>query len=435
VPRRYTLVSLLAVATIAWLTAVAVEAASSDSDRAIALAQRRIRRNPGNPIAYYQLGDAYVRKARESGDPTYFGLADQALRESLKLDPGQSGVVRHLAYVLYMRHEFADAAAHASKAIGLDPGDSDAHGVLGDAYLETGKYELADRAYRTMIQIKRDLSSYSRLSGLKSLKGDPRGAIEDLERAIEIGQADGSPAEAIAWAQWQLGNEHLALGDLAKAEARYLASMQTYANYHRALAGLGQVRAAQGRYDAAIELYQKAIAIIPQPDYVVALGDVYTKIGRHEDARRQYALVEYIGRLNALNRVLYNRELALFYADHDTKLTEALDLARRELAVRQDIYAYDVLAWSLYKNGEPGGAREAMTEALKLGTRDARLFFHAGMIHLRLGDSEQARAYLRRALETNPHFHVLHAGLARRTLAVLEGGASRTATPETLHDR
>jgi cytochrome c-type biogenesis protein CcmH/NrfG len=124
VPRRYTLVSLLAVATIAWLTAVAVEAASSDSDRAIALAQRRIRRNPGNPIAYYQLGDAYVRKARESGDPTYFGLADQALRESLKLDPGQSGVVRHLAYVLYMRHEFADAAAHASKAIGLDPGDT-----------------------------------------------------------------------------------------------------------------------------------------------------------------------------------------------------------------------------------------------------------------------------------------------------------------------
>src|SRR4029453_14962783 len=56
------------------------------------------------------------------------------------------------------------------------------------------------------------------------------------------------------------------------------------------------------------------------------------------------------------------------------------------------------------------------TEALKLGTRDARLLFHAGMIHQRLGNTAQARDYLRRALATNPHFHIIYADLAMQTL-------------------
>src|SRR5262249_41837034 len=225
------------------------------------------------------------------------------------------------------------------------------------------------------------------------------------------------PRESVAWAQWQLGAEHFAIGDVKEAEDRYLESLATYPNYHRALAGLAQVRTAQGRHAEAIELYQRAIAVIPLPDYAAALGDLQVKMGRSDAAARQYDLVEYIGRLSALNRVLYNRELAYFYADHDRQLGLALELARKELEVRRDIYAYDVLAWALYKNGELCEARTAIDKALQLGTRDARLFFHAGMIHLGRGERDTANTYLRRALATNAQFHPLHADLARRLLS------------------
>jgi hypothetical protein len=60
-----------------------------------------------------------------------------------------------------------------------------------------------------------------------------------------------------------------------------------------------------------------------------------------------------------------------------------------------------------------------MTAALGLGTRDARLFYHAGMIELALGDAETAAGYLRLALATNPHFHPRHVEDARRTLETL----------------
>ncbi len=207
---------------------------------------------------------------------------------------------------------------------------------------------------------------------------------------------------------------------MAQAENFYQQALRTYPNYFRALAGLAQVRAAQQRYDDAIGLYQRAIGIVPMLEYIAALGDLYTQLDRSEEARKQYELVEYIGKLSALNQALYNRELAYFYADHDLKPADGLRLAERELENRRDIYAYDVLAWSLFKNGRIEEARAAINQALRLGTKDAKLFYHAGMIYFQSGESERAGEYFQRALSTNPHFHLLFAENARRMLGKIE---------------
>jgi tetratricopeptide (TPR) repeat protein len=395
-------------------------AQSTRTDNQIGYYQELLNRNPRNARAYYGLGDAMIRKARETGDANYFNRAEEALKKSLELAPRNAGAMRHLAYVFYSRHEFEPAAMHALKTIEMDATDADAYGILGDALLETGKYDRAEEAYRKMMDLEKNLYSYSRLAGLESMRGDSAGATADLERAIIAGKAQRAPAESIAWAQWQLGSDQFSLGNLEKAEANYRHSLDTYPNYYRALAGMAQVRAAQRRYTEAVEFYQKAIAILPMPDYVAALGDVYANMGNSALAKQQYELVEYIGRLSALNQVLYNRELAYFYADHDIKPAEALALARRELDYRQDIYAYDVVAWSLYRNGKLADARDAIEQALKLGTKDAKLLFHAGMIYQALGETDRAKDFLARALAMNPQFHVLLADKARTILGQLE---------------
>lgn len=404
----------------------------TDPDRSIQLYQRLLQRNPRDARTYFRLGDAYIQKARETGDATYFNLAEQALRKSLTISPDYSDAARHLAFALYSKHAFDEAATQAAKAIELNPTDSHVYGILGDAFLETGRYDQARDTYQKMIRLDRDLYSYTRLAGLKSARGDTAGAVADLTRAIRVGKENRRPKESIAWAQWQLGNEHFALGHLKQAETQYGEALATYPNYYRALAGLAQVRAAQRRYPDAIEIYQKALAVIPMPEYAAALGDVYREMGRNGEAKKQYDLVEYIGYLSTFNKTLYNRELAYFYADHDMKLKEALELAQKELAVRQDVYAYDLLAWASLKNDKPQEARAAMALALKPGTRDARLFFHAGMIEHRLGEIAKAKAYLQRALKTNPHFHLIHAKSAQRTLKELDRGPGlATATEKT----
>src|SRR5262245_4937532 len=362
-----------------------VSAQHMATDNHITYYQRLLQRNPVNARAYFGLGDALIRKARETGDPSYFNRAEEALKKSLEINPNNAGALRHLAYVFYSRHEFDPAAVHATKAIELDSTDGDSYGILGDALMETGEYEKAENAYQKMMQFVVSFYAYARRSWLKSMRGDDGGAMADLERAVAAGKSAKQPAESIGWAEWQLGNDHFTLGKLEKAEAFYRQSLATYPNYYRALAGMAQVRAAQKRFDEAIDLYRKAVAILPMPEYIAALGDVYSKIEKSDEASKQYELVEYIGKLNALNKALYNRELAYFYADHDIKSKEGLELARRELEYRRDIYAYDVLAWNLYRNGKAEEARDEINSALRLGTRDAKLFYHAGMIYHRLG--------------------------------------------------
>ncbi len=390
-------------------------------DTAIGLYQRMLRRNPRDGRAYFRLGDAYVQKARESGDVAYLARAEQSLRQALAIEPQYADAARHLAFVLYSGHDFEGAAREAQLALAINERDAHAWGVLGDARLEIGRYDDARAAYERMLELSQDLHALGRRSGLRSMQGDVEGAIADLTRAIEEGRRAGRPRESVAWAQWQLGNEHFSIGDLARAEASYEAALVVFPGYYRATAGLAQVRAAQKRFEEAIALYQRSLAVIPLPEIAAALGDVYAALDRHEDAARQYALVEYVGRLDRVNKALYNRELALFYANHDVKLDEALALARAELEVRQDVYAYDVLAWASHRAGRHEEARVAIAAALRMGTRDARLFYHAGMIQAALERPDAARAFLRRALALNPHFDLRQATLAERALARLEG--------------
>jgi tetratricopeptide (TPR) repeat protein len=160
---------------------------------------------------------------------------------------------------------------------------------------------------------------------------------------------------------------------------------------------------------------------------------LYSRAGNLAEAKKQYQLVEYIGMLGHINQVLHNRDLALFYADHDIKLDESLALAQKEFEVRHDIYTWDALAWALYKSGKYQEASDAINNALRPGTRDALLFFHAGMIASRLGQTTQAKARLQEALEINPQFHVIYAAAARQQLQILQGQAGLTASQGQNH--
>lgn len=393
-------------------------------DHHVAYAQGLVQRRPTDAQSYYLLGDAYIQKARHTGDAATYAAAEQALRKALEFAPQFAPALRHLAYTFHARHAFREAAAAAAQAIALEPQDSHTYGILGDAYVELGSYAQAQDAYTQMLQLREDLYALSRLAGLKSLQGRPYEAIADLERAVRYGQAHRLPPESLAWVQWQLGNEHLALGRLATAEGCYQDALERVPGYYRARAGLAQVRIAQGRYAEGIQLSQQVMTALPSLEYAAALGDAYVKMGRPEEAQKHYALVEHIGRLQMATQGMYQRELALFYADHEQHLDTALTLATNELAIRQDIYAYDVLAWCLYKRGRLHDAQEAMQQALALGTQDARLWFHAGMIAAGLGDTALAQAHLQRALARNPYFHPLHAAQAAQTLVALSSTRS-----------
>lgn len=428
-PRRARSATAAVAVAAALLAGTAVTVAQERAtDQLVKFHQSRIAADPDDPLAHNRLAAAYVRKARESGDLAYYGLAESTARRSLALlarGPSAGSATTTLAVTHLARHEFEQALALARQALDLDPTELTPHAVAGDALLELGEYDGAAQAYARLAGREGPRGGDSRVAYLRFLQGDTPGALAAMRRAVEVARAAAPLGEPTAWAHAQLGELLFTAGDVDGAGAAFRDALTAVPAYHRALAGLARVDAARGRYREAAEGYGKALAVIPLPEYAAALGDVYAHMGRDADARRQYALVEYIGRLSTLNRVVYNRELALFYADHDLKLPEALALAQAEAKVRRDVYTQDVLAWALFKNGRAREALPPLGEALRLGTRDARLYFHAGLIHRALGDLDAARAELGRALALNPRFHVLHAPLATRALAELSAPGTR----------
>ncbi len=395
--------------------------AATATEDAIRRYEQMLLHQPGDYAVYTKLGSLYLLNARETGDTRYYALAEKAFRESLEIGPKQNPQAStFLAAVLYATHQFGKAGGYAERAIAMAPADSYPYGILGDVYQQRGEYARAAATYHKMLDLDPSLFSHARIAQSQWLHGNVEGAVRHIGMAITLGIERDLPKEHIAWARKQLGDVHFNAGDLGEAQKQYSASLKASAGYHLAIAGLARVRLAQSRYEEAIELYRDALDSNELPHYAAALGDIYRKLGRREDATQHYHLVGELVRRTPLNERLYNRQFAYFLADHDMQLLESLVLARKELKIRQDIYTYDALAWTLYKNGRLQEALASMKEVLKLGTRDARLFFHAGMIYLSIGDTDQARDYLTLALATNPFFDLFDADLAQATLQEIE---------------
>ena len=391
-----------------------VGARSTPADGQIRAAQIIMENRPQLPGGYLLLADAFMLKARESGDFSFNAKAEEALARSEKVAPGNYDALKLRAKLLLTYHRFPEALEISRRAAELNPRDHDVYGAMTDALIELGDYPAAVEAAQKMVDLRPDTASYSRVSYLRTLHGDTKGAIEAMRQAAE--SANPKNLESVAWCRVQLGDELTNAGRLQEAEREYDHALYVFPSSHLALAAKARARLASGDAEAAVDFYKRAVERIPLPEYAAALGDLYTKLGRADEAKRQYDLVEFVERTGAAGGT-YSRQLALFWADHDTRLDEALEAATRERAARRDIYTCDVLAWVLYKKGRHAEAKTAMDEALRLGTRDPRLLYHAGMIANALGDRRNGAKYLEQALAINPSFDVLQAEVARRTLA------------------
>lgn len=396
----------------------------STTDQLIRFYQSKLAADPDDYLNYNRLSSAYVQKARETGDISYYELAEKGLKKSLELESQDSeaaATFTQLGSVQFAEHRFAEAALSAGRALKLAD-DPAAIALAGDAQLEMGDYAKSESFFAKLAapddgrpHTGREYLRTTREASLAWIRGEVEQSISLMRQACRLSEDAHLPAENVAWTHFMLGEQLVQSGKLPQAENEMSAALRAFPLYHRALAGMGQIRAAQLRFSEAADFYQRAIGVIPLPLYASALGDIYRRQKKDTEAEKQFALVEYIGQLSVLNKQVYNRELALFFADHDRHLGEALTLAQKELEVRHDVYTVDALAWTLLKNNRAQEAREAMQEALTVGTRDPLLFFHAAAIENKLGNPNAAD-FARKALAINSQFHVLYADDARRLL-------------------
>lgn len=395
----------------------------AEVERLIGVFESRVRnRDDGTDLTV--LGELYLISARTTGDPSSYQQAAGVLERALRIGAGNLDARTLLASARLGLHQFGEAEDLAAEVVADDPSRLDAVTILGDARLALGDLAGARLAFLAVDdEIPEAPAIQARLAQLAFLEGDADAAVSLATQAEAGATAGGAGASDVAWFRAFQGALEFELGRYEAAAARYAAALAVDPELPLAVAGLAQVRVAQGRLDESIELYIDANNLTVDPGLVSALGDVYQAAGDDEAAGRLYQTAEAIARETLSSSTVYRRELSLFLSDRELAPIEALELAEAELSVRRDIFAFDTYAWALYQNQRFIEARAAADRALALATPDPHLWFHAGLISAALGDEARAIEELRRALELSPEFHPLQAPLARRVLATLEAGA------------
>lgn len=379
--------------TVAADLALGYVAGDGPSEAAIAAAQQQVRTRPEDPEAYNDLALGLLRRARETSDDGYRRYAEDALRAARARDARNPRTMMLSAMVLQDQHRFRGALSLAREFVALRPDDPTGHLLAGDALLELGEYDPAIDAYQQAMNLHPDLRSYNRAAHMRWLMGDVDGAREIMALAIDAGSM--RDPESRAWCFVDLGEIDLRRGDAALALRATAAALQLVPEYRPALVLEARALHRVGRTADAVDRMAAALGRKTTAEDLLQQSEWLAELGRHDEAA-----VHVDGALALAEAE--PRAVAQYLARHDRDPERALALAQAELAERQNIAALDTHALALLRVGRHDDAAIAMAQAMRMGTPDAQLHLHAGLIAAARGHVNAARDTLARAQAIDP---------------------------------
>lgn len=385
------------------------------AERNITFFEARVARDPYGARDRVRLAALYLARAREAGSEQDLGRAEELARESRRIrsrrNPDAASV---LAGTLMAQHRFGEAHDIMREAVTDDPDDPVARATLGEIALELGRYPESDSLFGA-VALRREEAGigprYARWLELHGHSGEARALLERVRARLDGGFR--VPPQQLAWLDLRLGELATRNGRPDLGEQAFRRGLELAPGDAALLTALARLRGYDGDWNGAVTLAEAALGARFEPATLALLAEGYHALG---DTARSAEFVAAMSLAVSRQPNGFHRGWALFLLDHGGNPTELLARAEREHQARHDVYGHDLLAWALHRTGHHRAARSFADSALLLGTRDASLYYHAGIISLAAGDTAVAVDRLTMALGINPRFHPTQATHARATL-------------------
>jgi tetratricopeptide (TPR) repeat protein len=388
----------------------------ASTDRRIAILQGAVRDGVGGAEGYAALGDAYLQKARENGDPSFYSRAERSFDAALRRDARNFDAVLGAGTLAGLRHDFREQLRLGLEAQRLMPELVASYPVIADAQIELGRYGAAERTLQRFLDLKPNLASYSRVSYYRELHGDLDGAVEAMRLAVSAGA--GAP-ENVAYVQTLLGDLELQRGRSAAARAAYRGVLARLHRYAPAEAGLARVELAAGDLDAAASRLRSVAQRLPLTSNLILLAETDRARDDERAAEVDLEVVRTQQRLLRAAGARPDAELVLFEASHGDPQA-AVQLGRRLWAEAPGVRSADALGWALTRAGRPDEGLMWARRALRLGSRDALFHLHAGLAAKAAGRAALAARSLRTALAARGVLSPLQVRNARAALEAVQ---------------
>lgn len=369
---------------------------NSDIDKLLKQTINRIHIVSNTPQTWVELGNTWIRKSKLSNDPGFYLHAQECANYALTLDMQNIPAQEIQVQVLLNNHEFKAAKKLAQSIITTTPNSRLGWALLSDAQLELGDIEQAEKSIDTLRDLRAGMAFFTRLSYLKWLRGDIKEANAALLAALQ--RRDVKNAHSTAWSFVQGAKISWYRSDLLGAEALYKEALKWLPNYSLALTGLARIALASKTPKIAIAYLNQIKTGHETAETIWLLADALEMAGEKAASINNY------NKIITLARHSDPLLLARFLSTKNMQHSLALELILKEKQKRGGIYIDDVYAWTLYRLGKFEQAQVAIEQALSWGTKDARLFYHAGAIKIAAGNIKDGIALVRKALSLHPAF-------------------------------
>ncbi len=337
-------------------------------DRAILAFGEALRLDPRFADAQAALGEAYAAQYATTRDAAALDRAIQASRNATALAPDDPGVRLALGITLVSSGRHDEAVRELQQALAQQPALDDARRYLGNALAGLGRIDEAMAEWRKAIEARpNNWQVYSDMGRTLFGHGRYAEAQHALEALIKLQPDNLFGFQQLGTVYQMLGNDDLAFENYRRANAISPSA--------RMLANMGVIYHQQRRFEEAMALTERAIALAPNLAYPYRnLGDTLVRLGRAADARKAYrkaaeraaadlAVQPGDARLAATLAVYWQK--AGDQAEADRHLAAALDKAPADMEVCYRAALVHALA------GRPANALEALEKALSLGRSKA----------------------------------------------------------------
>ncbi|WP_406287335.1 tetratricopeptide repeat protein [Streptomyces sp. NBC_00209] len=399
-------------------TAAGSPATLADLTALIGDRQKWVGTHPSDADSWAVLGSAYVEVGRRAADPAYYTRAEQALKRSLDVRPGESGNTAAwvgLASLANARRDFVTAKKWGETVRARRPKEWTVYPQLIDAYNGLGDQKSAITAVERFTELRAGVPALGRAAEMYRDRGWREDALATAQDAANRAK---TPAEKAACLS-RLGDLAWERGEPKEAVAQYGAALRVEKGHQPSLAGRARALAALGRTDEAVRDYQAALAKSPRPGYLLELGELYESQGLDGDSVGQYEKLRAAldrGKARGVDESLLLGRFEAAHGDADA----AVELLRAEWQRgHRSAAVADALGWALHRSGDSDGALEYAKRAVDAGGQNSSYAYHLGMVQRALGDYGSARRQLEGALRTNPKFSPLDAPLAQEALDTL----------------
>ncbi|HEY3025179.1 MAG TPA: tetratricopeptide repeat protein [Pyrinomonadaceae bacterium] len=225
--------------------------------------------------------------------------AEREARRTLRLDAGTSAAHTLLGIILASRGDAdAEASESLSQAVALDPSSFDAHFYLGRVQYTMRYYAAAVQSLRAALKLNpKHAEARFFLGTALEAAGDSQSALGEYQKLIEIEPQSAMGQVGLGALLVKQGKTEEAIGALKRATALDGKSFE-------ARWALGRALILAERFAEAVDSLQAAVALAPdRPDAHYQLGLALKRLGRTEEANREFAIVERLNtefRTNAL---------------------------------------------------------------------------------------------------------------------------------------